>query len=72
MIDGIIALVICYFTKAWYQPYFDRYTQIQLAKGYPLESIKGPLDLFELVILISAFLVVYGTIKLIKYFLKKF
>lgn len=72
MIDGIIALVICYFTKGWYQPFFDQYTQIKLAQGHSLASIQQPLALFELAIQISAFMIVYAIIALIKHFFKRF
>lgn len=72
MIDGIIALLICYFTKEWYQPLFDQYTQIKLTQGYSLASIQKPLSLFELAIQITAFLIVYLIIKLIKHFLQKY
>lgn len=72
MIDGIISLIICYLAKGWYQPYFDLFTQNALAKGYALEAIQKPLSLLELSIQITLFIVVYGIIFLIKYFLKKY
>lgn len=71
MIDGIIALLICYFTRSWYQPYFDQYTQIKLSQGYQLANIQASLDLLELAIQITTFIVVYGIIRLIKYFFQK-
>lgn len=71
MIDGIIALLICYFTRSWYQPYFDQYTQIKLSQGYQLANIQASLDLFELAIQITTFIVVYGIIYLLKYFFQK-
>ncbi|WP_313077026.1 hypothetical protein [Lacrimispora sp.] len=71
MIDGIIALVICYLAKGWYQPLFDRYTQIKLAQGHSLASIQQPLDLFELTIQISAFMIAYAFVALIKHLSKK-
>lgn len=72
MLDGIIALVICYLAKGWYQPFFDRYTQIKLAQGHSLASIQQPLDLFELAVQITAFMIAYAIIALIKYLSKKF
>lgn len=66
MIDGIIALIIGFFTNLLLQPYFNKYTKIQLNQGVPLESFKTQLDLINLVFQIVAFLIVYSIIRLAK------
>ncbi len=72
MIDGIIALIIGFITDLMLQPWFDKYTEIQLKQGVPIESFKTQLNLINLVFQIAAFLIIYGLIKLIRFIWKKF
>lgn len=72
MIDGIIALIIGFITELLLQPWFDKYTEYQLERGIPIESFNTQLNLINLVFQITAFLIIYGLIKLIKFILKKF
>lgn len=71
MLDGIITQIICFFAKGWYYPYFEKYTQLKIFQGYSIESFQPQLNLLELAIQISAFIIVYVIIKLIKYLFSK-
>lgn len=71
MIDGIIALIIGFITELLLQPWFDKYTEFQLSRGIPLESFQTQLAFINLAFQITAFLIVYGCIKFIKYIFKK-
>ena len=71
MVDGIIALVICYFVKEWSQPCVEVFVQYKISQGYPLESIQSGLSLMELVMQIVAFIIVYTIINIAKYFMFK-
>ncbi len=66
MIDGIIALLIGFFTNYLLQPYFDMYKEFQLNQGIPLKSFETQLNLVNLAFQILIFLIVYGIIRLVK------
>lgn len=64
--DCTISIFLTLIVKGWYQPYFDRYTQIKLSQGHLLSSIQPPLDILGSVILFSAFAITYCIICLVQ------